>query len=167
MLFQIKSYLQFLWNSKNEHGIHSPFVFHLVTKCFYEKTEMKPYFFEFQNKTNKEKLLNRIFHYFKFQEGLYFSENKIATASSNAKIDFIFIDAAYFNANKITLSDLVSQSNNNTCFIFDSIYNSSKNFLFWNAIVQDPTFTVTIDTYLFGFAFVRKEQEKEHFVIRV
>ena len=38
MLFQIKSYLKFLWNSKNEHGVHSPFVFDLVTKCFYDKT---------------------------------------------------------------------------------------------------------------------------------
>jgi predicted O-methyltransferase YrrM len=41
MLFQIKSYLQFLWNSKNEHGVHSPFVFNFVTKCFYDK-KFKP-----------------------------------------------------------------------------------------------------------------------------
>ncbi len=34
----IKSYLKFLYNSKNEHGVHSPFVFDLVTKCFYDKT---------------------------------------------------------------------------------------------------------------------------------
>ncbi len=33
-----KSYLKFLYYSKNEHGIHSPFVFDLVTKCFYDKT---------------------------------------------------------------------------------------------------------------------------------
>ncbi|TRX36781.1 class I SAM-dependent methyltransferase [Flavobacterium sp. ZT3R18] len=37
MLFQIKSYLQFLWHSKNEHAVHSPFVFNLLTKCFYAK----------------------------------------------------------------------------------------------------------------------------------
>lgn len=37
MLFQIKSYLKFLWNSKNEHAVHSPFIFNLLTKCFYDK----------------------------------------------------------------------------------------------------------------------------------
>src|SRR6187402_1182820 len=37
MLFQIKTYLKFLWHSKNEHAVHSPFVFNLLTKCFYDK----------------------------------------------------------------------------------------------------------------------------------
>ncbi|HMI07073.1 MAG TPA: class I SAM-dependent methyltransferase [Flavobacterium sp.] len=37
MLFQIKKYLKFLWKSTNQHGVHSPFVFDLVTKCFYDK----------------------------------------------------------------------------------------------------------------------------------
>jgi predicted O-methyltransferase YrrM len=39
----IKSYLNFLWNSKNEHGVHSPFVFNLVTKCFYDKKQYPEY----------------------------------------------------------------------------------------------------------------------------
>ena len=39
----IKSYLNFLWNSKNEHGVHSPFVFNLVTKCFYDKKKYPEY----------------------------------------------------------------------------------------------------------------------------
>jgi len=43
MLFQIKSYLKFLWNSKNEHAVHSPFVFSLLTKCFYDKKQKPEY----------------------------------------------------------------------------------------------------------------------------
>lgn len=39
----LKSYLTFLWNSKNEHGVHSPFVFDLVTKCFYDKKNYTEY----------------------------------------------------------------------------------------------------------------------------
>lgn len=43
MLQQIKSYLKFLLHSKNEHGVHSPFVFDLVTKCFYDATKYPEY----------------------------------------------------------------------------------------------------------------------------
>lgn len=43
MLFQIKSYLKFLWDSKNEHAVHSPFVFNLLTKCFYDKKNKPEY----------------------------------------------------------------------------------------------------------------------------
>ncbi len=43
MLQQIKSYIKFLYHSKNEHGVHSPFVFDLVTKCFYDKTKYPEY----------------------------------------------------------------------------------------------------------------------------
>jgi len=43
VLQQIKSYLKFLFHSKNEHGVHSPFVFDLVTKCFYDNTKYYEY----------------------------------------------------------------------------------------------------------------------------
>lgn len=39
----IKSYIKFLWNSTNAHGVHSPFVFDLVCKCFYDKANYKEY----------------------------------------------------------------------------------------------------------------------------
>lgn len=39
----IKSYLKFLFNSKNEHGVHSPFVYDLATKCFHDKINYPEY----------------------------------------------------------------------------------------------------------------------------
>lgn len=51
MLFQIKSYLKFLWLSKNEHAVHSPFVFNLITKCFYD-TKPKPEYEVLKNYRN-------------------------------------------------------------------------------------------------------------------
>ncbi|MFV8226710.1 O-methyltransferase [Christiangramia aquimixticola] len=43
MFFEIKSYLYFLLKSQNQHGLHSPFVYDLVTKCFYDKSYHQQY----------------------------------------------------------------------------------------------------------------------------
>lgn len=43
MYFEIKSYLKFLLGSQNQHGLHSPFVYDLVTKCFYDKKQHLAY----------------------------------------------------------------------------------------------------------------------------
>jgi len=43
VIYQTQSYIKFLRKSKNQHGIHSPFVFDLVTKCFYDKTNHPEY----------------------------------------------------------------------------------------------------------------------------
>ncbi len=51
MWFKIKSYFLFLIKSTNKHGIHSPFIYNLVTKCFNLKTSSvnKKQIHNFQN----------------------------------------------------------------------------------------------------------------------
>jgi hypothetical protein len=163
-LFCIKSYLKFLWDSKNEHGVHSPFVFLLVTKCFYDKANLKPYFPNIETKTKKGRLLNRLFYYFQFQEGIYLSEYKKIIPS---KVDFIFIDSINLHENNFDLKSIIALANNGTCIIFENPHNSKVTEKHWKSVVASSNFNVTIDTYSFGFAFIRKEQVKEHFTIRV
>lgn len=43
MFYQIVQYIKFLLKSTNQHGVHSPFVFNLVTKCFYDKHQYPAY----------------------------------------------------------------------------------------------------------------------------
>ena len=42
-MFQLIAYLKFLFHSKNEHGVHSPFVYNLVISCFYDATNFSAY----------------------------------------------------------------------------------------------------------------------------
>ncbi|TYA56731.1 O-methyltransferase [Formosa maritima] len=43
MIYQQKQYIQFLLKSTNQHGVHSPFVYDLVTNCFYDRTKHLDY----------------------------------------------------------------------------------------------------------------------------
>lgn len=42
-MYQLIAYIKFLYRSKNQHGVHSPFVYDLVTKCFYDKIKYPEY----------------------------------------------------------------------------------------------------------------------------
>lgn len=43
MWYSIWSYINFIFSATNQHGVHSPFVYDLVTKCFYDKSEYTHY----------------------------------------------------------------------------------------------------------------------------
>ncbi len=42
-MFQIIEYIKFLLKSTNQHGVHSPFIYDLVTKCFYDSNQYDAY----------------------------------------------------------------------------------------------------------------------------
>jgi predicted O-methyltransferase YrrM len=81
-------------------------------------------------------------------------------------------DLIYFDGNhqkQATLDYfelLLSSITNESVWIFDDIHWSSEMEEAWEIIKTHPQVTVTIDTFQWGFVFFRKEQEKEHFVIR-
>ena len=258
MIHQLKSYFKFLWNSKNEHGVHSPFVFHLVTKCFYDKKIYPEYSIlkDFRNsllnnpafievtdfgagskvfKSNKRQisqiaktagisekraeLLFRLSNYFKpenvFEIGTSLGLATSALAFGNKKSSITTLEGCpetanvakqqfekfglknidinvgefskflhqhptpniqnliYFDGNhqkEATLNYfnlLIPTITNDSVWIFDDIHWSTEMEQAWKIIKQHPEVTVTIDTFQWGFVFFRKEQEKEHFTIRI
>lgn len=42
-MHRVFAYIRFLFASTNQYGVHSPFVFNLVTKCFYNKQKFLEY----------------------------------------------------------------------------------------------------------------------------
>jgi len=254
----IKSYLNFLWKSKNQHGVHSPFVFDLVTKCFYDKKNY-PEFSILKNYRNsllenkdtievtdfgvgsrvfksntrainqiaknagisskRAQLLFKIIHYFQPESILEIGTslgiatsamslgnknskiitlegcaNTISVAKSQCQlqnlnnIEFIISEFSsylttqnlqprtykliYFDGNhskKATLDYfefLLPTITNDSVWIFDDIHWSENMEDAWEIIKKHPKVTVTIDTYQWGIVFFRREQKKEHFVIR-
>lgn len=43
LIFQIIEYVKFWFTSTNQHGIHSPFVYQLITRCFYDRKPKDAY----------------------------------------------------------------------------------------------------------------------------
>ncbi|MFV5691778.1 O-methyltransferase [Flavobacterium sp. LT1R49] len=266
MFFQIKSYLQFLWHSKNEHAVHSPFVFTLLTKCFYDKKSKPEYavlksyrnsllensntievtdfgvgskVFKFNTRViskiaktagispKRAKLLFRITNYLQPDPsdneqamqsileigtslGLATSAlslgnlkakittlegcpNTMAIAKSQfiqfgltninsevtefnaylSKLQTLNFKLIYFDGNhskKATLEYfglLLPTITNETVWIFDDIHWSPEMEEAWKIIKKNPKVTVTIDTFQWGLVFFRREQPKEHFIIRI
>ena len=109
MTFHITSYLQFLWHSKNEHGVHSPFVFLLLTKCFYNKKIKLPLASLSTYKganSKKSRLLYKIAHYFSPKFILIVGETTfekeiiaLANPKSNIDIDNAIYNCIYFSSN--------------------------------------------------------------------
>lgn len=258
MLFQIKAYLQFLWKSKNEHGVHSPFVFSLITKCFYD-SEPKPEYSSLKNYRNallknkntievtdfgagskvfksntrpiskiaktagitpkRAELLFRITNYFQpdsiLEIGTSLGLASSALALGNPKAKIITLEGCpntskqaqlqlqNFNIKNVDLvitefgSYLKSQNpkpktqnliyfdgnhqkqatldyfelllptiTNDSVWIFDDIHWSAAMEEAWKIIQKHPKVSVTIDTFQWGLVFFRREQPKEHFVIR-
>ncbi|WOD43989.1 O-methyltransferase [Hwangdonia lutea] len=261
MLYQIKQYIKFLLKSTNQHGVHSPFVYNLVTKCFYDSTNYPAYKHILnykkellKNKTNikvtdlgagsqilkhtkrhvsdmaknagttykRAKLLHRLVRYFEFDnilelgtslgiatqamhlakpkanittiEGcpniseftiknfekhilkehsrnINFINDNFDNAIKNLKsktFDLIFFDGNHQKEATLQYFEtLIETAHNDSVFIFDDIYWSKSMTEAWETIKHHPKVTVTIDTFFWGFVFFRKEQVKEHFVIRV
>lgn len=258
MFSRIFSYINFLIQSKNHHGVHSPFVFNLLTQCIYDKKEVSGFQTVKNYRENllknqqcievtdfgagskifnsnkrkiaaiakhagisqkRAKLLMKITSYFNFDQVLEVgtslgiatcaiskgnAESSIITLEgcqetatiakqmfekyqlSNISVvignfkqtyfqeiskrtyDMIFFDGnhtkeatlAYFNA-------CLPSIHNNSTLIFDDIHWSKEMEEAWEEIKSHEKVTVTIDTYQWGMVFFRKEQQKEHFIIRV
>lgn len=87
---------------------------------------------------------------------------------SNEKYDLVFIDGHHDGTALLNyMHKLESLSHNDTLFILDDIRWSKSMFAAWNNIRESEDFSVTIDLFRMGIVLKRKQQRKEHFVLRI
>jgi len=157
-------YLLFLFSSTNQHGVHSPFVYTLVTKSLYKK-----------DKYSSIKSLNtalKLLDYFKISKINLKDQNDTLKALITEKFPNIRQDN-----NSESFIYLDNLSNENVLFIkeFEGFHNDTliyinaihKNYSNWNTLNNLEKIKVSIDTFHGGILFFRREQVKEHFKIRI
>ncbi len=84
------------------------------------------------------------------------------------KYDLIYFDGNHQkDATILYFKTFLQSIHNQSVFIFDDIHWSSEMQEAWEYIKNHKKVTVTIDTFNWGIVFFRKEQEKQHFKIRV
>jgi hypothetical protein len=88
-------------------------------------------------------------------------------ASGNEVYDFIYFDK--YNDSKKLLEDYVTalpSITNDSVWVFNNLHQSKYKGETWETIKQRAEVSVTVDTYHFQLVFFRREQPKEHFIIR-
>jgi predicted O-methyltransferase YrrM len=82
-------------------------------------------------------------------------------------VDYVFFDGHHALEPTLNYFEMcLKKAHNSSVFVFDDIRWSDEMKLAWEKIKNHPQVTVTIDLYSMGIVFFRKEQEKEHFILR-
>jgi hypothetical protein len=82
--------------------------------------------------------------------------------------DFIYFKVKNINETTLKYFEFsLTYIHNDSVILFENIHSDKESEKIWNHIKNNKKVTVTIDTFFWGFVFFRKEQEKEHFIIRI
>lgn len=83
------------------------------------------------------------------------------------QLDFVFFDGNHRKEATLNYFNLcLHKATDNCVFVFDDIYWSPEMKDAWEEIKRNERVTVTIDLFFMGIVFFRKEQVKEHFILR-
>ncbi len=168
------AYIKFLFSATNEHGVHSPFVFSFLTKGLYTRET------QWEGMAKKEAFIDRVFAYFKPKKVCVGSDKVLGgvlcmTSVSEVsaledgvfdEVDLILLDEANV-LNKLQVLKELPQLRNDAFVLVDRREKTAGIEDLWEALVESETTTVTLDFYYFGLAFVRREQLKQHFRLRM
>ena len=83
------------------------------------------------------------------------------------QLDYVFFDGNHQKEPTLRyFEQCLPLAHNNSLFVFDDIHWSDEMESAWETIKAHPEVQLTIDLFFIGLVFFRKEQAKQHFVIR-
>jgi hypothetical protein len=177
------SYLLYYFRSKTKFQIHSPFVYDIVTKVIepYTPTEFYQDICPDYSLFNKyDKFIFRLFHFLKAKTIIPIGkDSQLTTTLQNLaqhkehfqeknhhdiNIDVIQIISIDRNS-KLELDKFLKHCHNQSVVIVEKkhLYPQEK---IWQYLKNHPETTLSIDMFKIGMVFFRKEQTKQHFLIR-
>ncbi|WP_353117165.1 hypothetical protein [Myroides odoratus] len=167
----IFDYLQFWFSAYNEHGIHSPFVFNLLTRGLY------PADIRWKGLSRKNQFIDRLLTYYMPQQlvtldGECPKELKTAIRVESYHANPINLyDCMLFQGKEAiswpAVAEVAQTMHNDSLWIIDRRSKAESIEKYWQDVVASNEMIVTLDFYYFGVAFKRKEQLKQHFKLRL
>ncbi|MFK7811994.1 MAG: hypothetical protein AB8B59_05835 [Maribacter sp.] len=164
-MYYFFKYLKHLLAATNQHGVHSPFVYDYLTKCLYTKPKFRD--------SKSESVLLKSIPYFEIEKFKISSsdsriENRIQKefdleVSIETPFDLIYLDYPEENI----LNIYKDRIHNDSMMLLENIHRNKDATKTWETLKQNLQVTVSIDMFHCGALFFRKEQEKEHFKIRI
>ncbi|MEZ4809175.1 MAG: hypothetical protein R2819_02340 [Allomuricauda sp.] len=165
MYYKLISYLKFLRKSTNAHGVHSPFVYKYVTQCLYSKKKWA--------KNKAIDVLLKSMAYFN-AEHVHIAQPEIQrmVGAKFPNIDFegAVLDVLFVaQMDRTAFTGLLSSGklHNDSIILIDAIHKNPKKQQKWKNLISSEKITVSLDMYHCGAIFIRREQVKEHFTVRI
>lgn len=113
----------------------------------------------------KKNLFSQGLNNINFIQGKF--EDTLSDVVKNRTFDFVYFDGNHTKeATLYYFKECLKSKHNDSIFVFDDIHWSKGMLLAWEEIKNHPEVTVTMDLFQWGIVFFRKEQRKEHFIIR-
>jgi predicted O-methyltransferase YrrM len=83
------------------------------------------------------------------------------------QLDFVFFDANHrYEPTVQYFEQCLAKITEDSVFVFDDIHWSEEMHAAWNYILNHPSVMISIDLFYVGLVFFRKNQPKQHFVLR-
>lgn len=159
-MYNLLSYIKFIWSSANVHGVHSPFVYRLYTKGFKNK--------KIKHKNKVFRVLYQLIDFLEIQS-IYLAKNTLFEVSDQVEAIRTSFDKAELICCSTNDQELIQRAitqSKSPIFITEP-YSSSNSTNLWNQVCKDPRIQVSIDAYHLGILFIRPQQQKEHFKLRL